>query len=162
MTGRDRGQQPSPPGTGRPPTYVVESWISAQLRERIQRVITSDQANHTQAREPEVFAAAGDGGRTVTATSNTFVTRLPALIALHQWRLSDRLNASGDAVARQYGWDITVTTGRLGFSARVYRDPPVHHPRPGSPCRSAGRPAAPEKCPVKEVSDAWHHPRSAG
>ncbi len=40
-----------------------------------------------------------------------------------QQRLSDRVHAKGDAFAQQAGWTTTRTTGRLGFSARVYRDP---------------------------------------
>jgi hypothetical protein len=40
-----------------------------------------------------------------------------------QQRLSDRVHARGDAFAQQAGWTTTKTTGRLGFGARVYRDP---------------------------------------
>jgi hypothetical protein len=40
-----------------------------------------------------------------------------------QQRLADRLHAKGDAFAQQAGWTTTTTTGRLGFGARVYRDP---------------------------------------
>ena len=58
----------------------------------------------------------------MTATSNHLITRLAALIAQHQRRLPDRLYANGDAVARQDGWDITVTTGRFGFSGHICRD----------------------------------------
>jgi len=36
--------------------------------------------------------------------------------------LSDRVHAAGDLRAHQRGWDITKTTGRLGFEARSYRD----------------------------------------
>ncbi len=50
----------------------------------------------------------------MTATSNPIINRLTAQIAHHQ-RLSDRLHANGDAAARQHEWDITPTTGRLGF-----------------------------------------------
>jgi hypothetical protein len=40
-----------------------------------------------------------------------------------QQRLSDRLHAGDDAVARQAGWTITKTRGRFGFAGRVYHDP---------------------------------------
>ena len=40
-----------------------------------------------------------------------------------QERLSDRVHTQGDAFAEQTGWTTTKTTGRLGFGARVYRDP---------------------------------------
>jgi hypothetical protein len=40
-----------------------------------------------------------------------------------QRRLSDHVQADGDATARQHGWAITVTPGRLGFGGRTYRDP---------------------------------------
>ena len=49
--------------------------------------------------------------------------RLAVLIARFQRYLSDRVHASGDALAREDGWAITATTGRLGFGARCYRDP---------------------------------------
>jgi hypothetical protein len=49
--------------------------------------------------------------------------RISAWIARLQQQLSDRLHANGDALARQRGWTITTTTGRLGFGGRVYRDP---------------------------------------
>ncbi len=40
-----------------------------------------------------------------------------------QGRLSDRVHAEGDAFAEQAGWATTMTVGRFGFGARVYRDP---------------------------------------
>jgi hypothetical protein len=40
-----------------------------------------------------------------------------------QERLSNRVHAQGDAFAEQAGWTTTKTAGRLGFGARVYRDP---------------------------------------
>ena len=44
--------------------------------------------------------------------------------ALHYPRaLSDRLHAAEDERARQYGWEITKSTGRFGFATRTYRDP---------------------------------------
>ncbi len=49
--------------------------------------------------------------------------RLTVRVARLQRQLSDRAHADGDAFARQHGWTITRTTGRLGFGARTYRDP---------------------------------------
>jgi hypothetical protein len=49
--------------------------------------------------------------------------RVSAWIARRQRELSDRLHVDGDALARERGWTITTTTGRLGFGGRVYRDP---------------------------------------
>jgi hypothetical protein len=57
----DRGAS-HPPGTSRQPEYVVEAWVSEQLRDRIQRNTTSraeppQAANtpiaHTLTREPQ-------------------------------------------------------------------------------------------------------------
>jgi len=49
--------------------------------------------------------------------------RLAARVARLQRRLSDRVHADGDAFAREHGWTIATTSGRLGFGTRVYRDP---------------------------------------
>jgi hypothetical protein len=49
--------------------------------------------------------------------------RLAAWIAQLQRQLSDRLFAEGDTFARGQGWEITKSTGRFGFGARIYRDP---------------------------------------
>ena len=49
--------------------------------------------------------------------------RVSAWIARLQRQLSDRIHADGDALAREHGWTVTTTTGRLGFGGRVYRDP---------------------------------------
>jgi hypothetical protein len=49
--------------------------------------------------------------------------RVSAWIARRQRQFSDYLHADGDASARERGWNITRTTGRFGFGARVYRDP---------------------------------------
>lgn len=38
-------------------------------------------------------------------------------------RLCDRVHARGDAFAQHAGWTTTAPAGRLGFGARVYRDP---------------------------------------
>ena len=45
MTGQDRRRQPNPEGTSKPPAYVAEIWVSAQLRERIQRVLATGHAD---------------------------------------------------------------------------------------------------------------------
>jgi hypothetical protein len=50
------------------------------------------------------------------------VRRVSAWIGRLQQQLSDRLHADGDALARERGWTVTTTTGRLGFGGRVYRD----------------------------------------
>ena len=49
--------------------------------------------------------------------------RLAARIARLRRQLSDRVHVGGDVFAREHGWTITTTTGRLGFSTRSYRDP---------------------------------------
>ena len=56
-------------------------------------------------------------------SSHAVISRLSATIARWQQRLSSRVHAAGDATARQHGWTITETRGRLGFGGRVYRDP---------------------------------------
>lgn len=53
MTGQDRRRQPDAAGTGKPPAYVAEIWVSAQLRERIQRVLASGHADDSRARETD-------------------------------------------------------------------------------------------------------------
>jgi hypothetical protein len=60
--------------------------------------------------------AAGRPAKGVTGRVSAWIARL-------QRELSDRLHADGDALARERGWTITTTTGRLGFGGRVYRDP---------------------------------------
>jgi hypothetical protein len=70
---------------------------------------------------------------------------LTGWMARFQRQLSDRIFADGDAFARERGWEITKTTGRLGFSARSYRDPRFGHraaaARQGPEC-TGGRPDA--------------------
>jgi hypothetical protein len=51
------------------------------------------------------------------------IGRVSAWIARRQQQFSDQLHADEDALARERGWTITTTTGRLGFGGRVYRDP---------------------------------------
>jgi hypothetical protein len=57
--------------------------------------------------------------------------RLAVRVARLQRQLSDRVHAGGDAFARERGWTIATTTGRLGFGTRVYRDPRFG-PRPAA------------------------------
>ncbi|MGO8882748.1 MAG: hypothetical protein ACLQI7_03405 [Streptosporangiaceae bacterium] len=67
---------------------------------------------------------------------------LTACAARFQQRFSDRVHAGGDALAREHGWAITAATGRLGFGARVYRDP-----RFGPRATAAARPGGPSPEP---------------
>ena len=47
----------------------------------------------------------------------------PTSLGHPQRKLSDRVHAVGDGLARQHGWQITAGTGRFGFGTRSYRDP---------------------------------------
>jgi hypothetical protein len=49
--------------------------------------------------------------------------RVAAWIGRQQEHLGDRIHAAGDALARDTGWTVTRSTGRLGFGSRTYRDP---------------------------------------
>jgi hypothetical protein len=49
--------------------------------------------------------------------------RLLAWVRRWQQRLSDRVQATGDSLTRQHGWQVTPVTGRAGFDGRIYRDP---------------------------------------
>jgi hypothetical protein len=51
------------------------------------------------------------------------VARASAWVRRRQGDLSDRVHAAADERARRYGWEVTRSTGRLGFGARTYRDP---------------------------------------
>jgi hypothetical protein len=51
------------------------------------------------------------------------LSRLAAWAARPLERLSDRIHAGGEAIARSNGWEITRSTGRFGFGARIYHDP---------------------------------------
>ena len=44
-------------------------------------------------------------------------------IGIRQQNVSDRAHDAGDLLARASGWTVTRATGRLGFGARIYRDP---------------------------------------
>jgi hypothetical protein len=44
-------------------------------------------------------------------------------IRRRQQELSDAVHAAGDERARDHGWEITKSTGRLGLGTRTYRDP---------------------------------------
>lgn len=57
--------------------------------------------------------------------------RVFARIARCQRRLSTWRHAAGDERARAHGWQVTETTGLLGFGGRRYRDP--HTVNPESP-----------------------------
>jgi hypothetical protein len=64
--------------------------------------------------------------------------RIAAWIGRHQQDLSDRVHASADDRARRHGWEITKSTGRFGFGARLYHDPRFRRSAPAlSPVRSA-------------------------
>jgi hypothetical protein len=51
------------------------------------------------------------------------LSRLAAWTTRPLERLSDRIHAGGEAIARQHGWEVTRATGRLGLGARTYHDP---------------------------------------
>jgi hypothetical protein len=51
------------------------------------------------------------------------LSRLAGWVARPLERLSDRIHAGGEATARQHGWEITRTAGRLGLGVRTYHDP---------------------------------------
>jgi hypothetical protein len=55
------------------------------------------------------------------------LSRLAGWAARTLERLSDRIHAGGEAIARQQGWEITRTTGRLGLGTRTYHDPRFTH-----------------------------------
>jgi hypothetical protein len=55
------------------------------------------------------------------------LSRLSAWAARPLKRLSDRIHAGGEAIARSNGWEITSVTGRFGFGARIYHDPRFAH-----------------------------------
>ncbi len=59
-------------------------------------------------------------------------TRMSAWIGRHQRQLSDQIHADGDELAHQHGWEITKTTGRLGFGTRSYPGPALRRP-PSAP-----------------------------
>jgi hypothetical protein len=54
------GRDPSPPPKTRPPEYVVEAWVSEQLKEKIQRIgaapAHSRRAEHRRTPEPNLEA----------------------------------------------------------------------------------------------------------
>jgi hypothetical protein len=58
-----------------------------------------------------------------THTPAGIAARILAWALHHPRALSGRLHAAEDERARQYGWEITKSTGRFGFAARTYRDP---------------------------------------
>jgi hypothetical protein len=62
-------------------------------------------------------------------TETTIYTRAGIAVRIRVWvrrrqrELSARIYAAGDVEAQGYGWTVTETTGRFGFSGRSYRDP---------------------------------------
>jgi hypothetical protein len=104
------------------------------------------------------------------------LSRLAAWTTRPLERLSDRLHAGGEAIARQHGWEITRATGRLGLGARTYHDPRftqqalgTGHSGPGEdtptarsatrPCRQRHRPAtAPPRRDSEEGTHVRDHP----
>jgi hypothetical protein len=72
--------------------------------------------------------------------------RISAWIARRQEDLSDRAHAAADDRARQHGWQITNSTGRFGFGARLYHNPCFRRPAAAlSPVRGAQ--SAPSSAP---------------
>jgi hypothetical protein len=58
-----------------------------------------------------------------TRTPAGIAARILAWALHYPHALSEQLHAAADERARQYGWEITKSTGRFGFAARTYRDP---------------------------------------
>ena len=56
-------------------------------------------------------------------TRASLVTRVSFWVRRCQRELSTWVHAAGDERARQYGWEVTESTGRFGFGERAYRDP---------------------------------------
>ena len=132
---------------GRPPEYVVETWVSKQLHDRIQRTGPSLAEGPANTGQANTRAAGRQGGRTVTTTqshpgmtNHTAIVRrgIAARIRAIGERLSHRVHAAADDRARALGWVVTETPGRLGLSGRSYRDPRVRRGTPEPPGR-AGR-----------------------
>jgi hypothetical protein len=59
----------------------------------------------------------------ITNAKPGIAARLRFAIAAARDNLSTRLHAGGDAYCSDLGLTVTRETGRLGFGARVYRDP---------------------------------------
>jgi hypothetical protein len=93
----------------------------------------------TGSQVPNLVGAARQRARAVTDTASGRRTgiakRISAWVRHRQRELSDRLHAAGDAAARQHGWAIIKSTGRLGFGARSYRDPRFNKPAPATSLR---------------------------
>jgi hypothetical protein len=64
--------------------------------------------------------------------SGRLLSRLAAWTARPLERLSDRIHAGGDAIARKNGWEITREKRSFGFSARTYHDPRFAYLAPGT------------------------------
>jgi hypothetical protein len=116
-----RQNDAGPPSGTRSPAYVVELWVSEQLRDRIQRPgqpllgrrrpRPADERQGVMTEKPARRPSRGLPGRLATRMGE------------FQRRLSDRIFAGADVLAREHGWTITKGTGRFGFGARTYRDP---------------------------------------
>lgn len=61
--------------------------------------------------------------KTTAPTRARIAARIISWIGRRQSELSNRIHAAGEAEARQNGWTVTKSTGRLGFGVRSYRDP---------------------------------------
>lgn len=66
---------------------------------------------------------------TITRKRTDASTSISDWIGRRQRELSDRVHAVGDYFASQHGWQVTTSTGRLGFGARSYRDPRFEYRR---------------------------------
>ena len=75
--------------------------------------------------------------------------RLADRIGNRQQAISDKAHAAADNFARQSGWTITRSTGRLGFGSRTYRDP-----RFDATCQAA-RPAAMTSRTFRQLVRGW-------
>jgi hypothetical protein len=88
----------------------------------------------TGSQVPNLVGPARQRARAITDTARGRRTgiakRISAWVRHRQRELSDRVHAAGDAAARQHGWAIIKSTGRLGFGARSYRDPRFNNRRP--------------------------------
>jgi hypothetical protein len=58
-----------------------------------------------------------------TPARASLAAHISSWIARRQRAISNVVHAGGDAIARAQGWEITASTGRLGFGARSYRAP---------------------------------------
>jgi hypothetical protein len=86
----------------------------------------------TGSQVPSLVGPAKQRARAITDTASRrpgIAIRFSVWVGHRQRELSDRIHAAGDAAARQDGWAITKSTGRLGFGMRSYRDPRFNNRR---------------------------------